>query len=293
MYNRFLEYLKQPEPEKTISKGGISIRKKLNLLVKVFAPLMSKYKMKVVDNKKVADGRPIIFSATHGFRDDILFTMRAIKAHGYILFGNIHQLYHSYEGIAIWLNGVVVVDRTDKESRHASREKMKYVLRLRGNLIVYPEGTWNKSDNLLVLHLFGGIYDVAKETGALVVPVATHLEGKHVYVSVGETFDIAVYEKTEGLAVLRDEMATLKWELMERYSRVTRKELLKDKTPEEYWHDYIEHLISEVDFYDRDVEENAHFRSKEQKEYEAVCAHLEKLEPKKENAFLWRGYIKG
>ncbi len=234
MYNRFLEYLKQPEPEKTISKGGISIRKKLNPLVKAFAPFMSKYKMKVSERKDVATDRPVIFSATHGFRDDILFTMRAIKAHGYILFGNIHQLFYSYEGIAIWLNGVVLVDRTDKESRQASKEKMKYVLRSGGNLIVYPEGTWNKSENLLILQLFGGIYDIAKETGAVVVPVATHLEGKYVFVSVGEALDIAVYKKTEGLAVLRDEMATLKWELMERYSYVTRNELLKGRTPKEY-----------------------------------------------------------
>ncbi len=54
------------------------------------------------------------------------------------------------------------------------------------------------------------------------------------------------------------------------------------------WHDYIEQLISEVDFYDREVEDNAHFRSKEQKEYEGVCAHLEKVKPRRENAFLWR-----
>jgi len=288
MYNRFLEYLKQPEPEKVISKNGIRVRQKLNPLVKAFAPFMSKYKMKVVECKDVADDRPVIFSATHGFRDDILFTVRAIKAHGYVLFGNLHQFFRSYEGIAIWLNGVVLVDRTDKRSRQASKEKMKYVLRSGGNLVFYPEGTWNKSENLLVLQLFGGIYDVAKATGAVVVPIATHLEGKFVYVSTGEALDIVNYEKTEGLAVLRDEMATLKWELMERYSNVTRKELLKEKTPEEYWHDYIEHLISEVDFYDREVEDNAHFRSKEQKEYEAVCTHLEKVEPRMENAFLWR-----
>jgi len=43
-----------------------------------------------------------------------------------------------------------------------------------------------------------------------------------------------------------------------------------------------------VEFYDREVEDNAHFRSKVQNEYEAVCAHLENLEVKKENAFLWR-----
>lgn len=288
MYNRFLEYLKQPELEKTISKGGIRVRQKLNPMVKAFAPFMSKYKMKVIERKNVATDRPVIFSATHGFRDDILFTVRAIKAHGYVLFGNLHQFFHSYEGIAIWLNGVVLVDRTDKESRQASKEKMKYVLRSGGNLIVYPEGTWNKSENLLILQLFGGIYDIAKETGAVVVPVATHLEGKYVYVSTGEALDIAVHEKTEGLDILRNEMATLKWELMERYSYVTRNELLKGRTPKEYWHDYIEHLISEVDFYDREVEDNAHFRSKEQKEYEAVCAHLEKVEPRMENAFLWR-----
>lgn len=195
----------------------------------------------------------------------------------------------TFDGITAWLNGSLIVDRTDKESRSAAKKKMKYAIEQGANLIVFPEGVWNKSENLLVLQLFGGIYDVAKETGAVVVPVATHLEGKHVYVSTGDALDISGYDKTEGLAVLRDKMATLKWELMERYSNVSRSELLKEKTPEEYWHGYIEHLISEVDFYDREVEDNAHFRSEEQKEYEAVCAHLERVEPRKENAFLFRG----
>ena len=292
MYNRFLEYLKQPEPEKVVSKSGIRIRKILNPVIRIVAPLTCKYKRVIVKKSKLPKGQPIIFAPTHGFKDDVVMTVSSIPANGYILFGSLPQFYNTFDGITAWLNGSLIVDRTDTESRKAAKEKMRYAIENGANLIVFPEGVWNKSENLLILQLFGGIYDIAKETGAVVVPVATHLEGKYVFVSVGEALDIAVYKKTEGLAVLRDEMATLKWELMERYSYVTRNELLKGKTPEEYWHDYIEHLISEVDFYDREVEDNAHFRSKEQKEYEAVCTHLEKVVPRMENAFLWRGYIK-
>lgn len=288
MYNRFLEYLKQTEPEKVISKYGIRIRKILNPVIRTVAPFTCKYKRVLVRITKLPKGKPIIFAPTHGFKDDVLVTVSSIPANGYILFGSLPQFYNTFDGITAWLNGSLIVDRTDKGSRNAAKGKMKYAIEHGANLIVFPEGVWNKSENLLILQLFGGIYDIAKETGAMVVPVATHLEGKYVYASVGEAMDIATYEKAEGLAVLRDEMATLKWELMERYSNETRQELLKDKTPEEYWHDYIEHLISEVDFYDREVEDNAHFRSKEQKEYEAVCAHLEKVVPRVENAFLWR-----
>lgn len=288
MYNRFFEYLKQSDPEKVISKTGIRLRRLFNPILRTVAPLMGRQKMIVVKRGELNTDKPIIFSATHGFRDDILFTVRAIRTHAYLLFGNLSQFYNSLEGVAIWINGTVIVDRTDKESRKSVKEKMKYLMSLGGKLIIYPEGTWNKSENQLVLELFRGVYDVAKETGAMVVPVATHREGQYVYVSIGELLDIANYDALEGLTILRDRMATLKWELMERYSNVTRKELLEGRSPAEYWRQYIEGLISEVEFYDREVEDNAHFRSKVQNEYEAVCAHLENLEVKKENAFLWR-----
>lgn len=151
MYNRFLEYLKQTEPKRVISKSGIRIRKILNLVIRAVAPLTCKYKRVIVKSYKVHKGKPIIFAPTHGFKDDVLMTVSSIPANGYILFGSLPQFYNTFDGITAWLNGALIVDRTDKESRNAAKLKMRYAIEHGANLIVFPEGVWNKSGNLLIL----------------------------------------------------------------------------------------------------------------------------------------------
>ena len=288
MYNWYFEYLKQNEPEKVLSKTGVTLRKWINPIIRTVAPLTCKYKLVFVKKTKLPKGRPLIFAPTHGFKDDILFTVVTISTHGYLLFGSLPAFFHSFDGVLAWLNGVVLVDRSNKESRKAAKRKMKKVIELGDNLIIFPEGVLNKTENLLVQKLFPGIYDVAKETGALVVPLATVLENDKVYSSMGEPFDIAAYGRSEGVAELRDRMCTLRYEIMEQYCTCTREELLQGKTPKAYWHNYIEGLISEVQCYDREVEDNAHFQEKGVYSAEEVFAPIRALEVKRENAFLWR-----
>lgn len=288
MYNWYFEYLKQNEPEKVLSKTGVVLRRWINPIIRTVAPLTCKYKLEFVKKTKLPKGRPLIFAPTHGFKDDVLCSVASVPKNAYILFGSLPQFFHTFDGITSWLNGVVMVDRTDKESRKAAKEKMLHAIHLGANLIIFPEGVWNKTENLLVQKLFPGIYDVAKETGALVVPLATVLENDKVYSSMGEPFDIAAYGRAEGLAELRDRMCTLRYEIMEQYCTCTREELLQGKTPEAYWHSYIEGLISEVQCYDRAVEDNAHFQEKGVYSAEEVFAPIWALEVKRENAFLWR-----
>lgn len=293
MYNWYFKYLMLNEPEKVLSKTGIVLRRWLNPILRTVAPLTSKNKLVLVKKTKLPKGRPIIFAPTHGFKDDILFSVVTIHQNAYILFGSLPQFYHTFDGITSWLNGVVMVDRTNKESRKAAKGKMIHAMHMGANLIIFPEGGWNKTENLLVQKLFPGIYDVAVETGALVVPLATVLEGDKVYSSMGEPFDIAVYDRAEGLAELRDKMCTLRYEIMEKYCTCTREELLQDKTPKDYWHDYIEGLISEVQCYDRKVEDNAHFQEKGVYSAEKVFAPIRALKVKRENAFLFDKRISG
>lgn len=293
MYNAFLNYLLDNNPEKVLSKTGIRVRKLINPIIRFIGPFTTKYKLKVVKRAKLSKDKPLIFAPTHGFKDDVIFTVVTIPYHAYILFGSLPQFYHTFDGITAWLNGVVMIDRTDKESRKASKVKMEYAIEKGANLLIFPEGVWNKTENLLVQKLFPGIYDVAASTGAWVVPVATVLEGKYVYASMDEAFDIAEYDREEGLCRLRDRMCTLRYEIMEKYCTCTRAELLKEKTPEEYWHDYIEGLISVVKCYDRKVEDSAHFQEKGVYSAKEVFAHLEKIKVTKRNAFLFDKRITG
>lgn len=87
-------------------------------------------------------------------------------------------MFYSFDGITAWLAGMVIIDRNDKESRASAINKLIRVLELGSSVIIYPEGTWNKSPNELVSGLFPGIYEVARLSRALVVPIATYRNGK-------------------------------------------------------------------------------------------------------------------
>lgn len=287
MENKFLYYLKNNDPEKVLSKNGIRIRQIINPAIRKVAPLTSKYKLNVERRAQMPSDKPIIYAPTHGFKDDTLFSIVTIQDAAYILFGSLPQFYNTFDGITAWLNGSIIVDRKDKESRRASKIKMEKAIELGANLLLYPEGVWNKTQNLLMLKLYPGIYDVAKKTGAYIAPVATHLEGNKCYSILDEAFDISQYSREEGLQILRDKMATLKWELMEKYSVTTRKSLMeksRDNNIKNYWNDYLNYLISEVDYYDTNVENSAHFIDKNEVNIEDVFAVFENIEITKENA---------
>ncbi len=292
MYNKFLEYLMQSEPEKVLSRTGFQIRRFINPLLRKFTLISTTSKCKFILHRKepVPKGHQFIYAPTHTFKDDTALTMKAIDDHTYILFGSIPQFYHTFDGISSWINGVIMVERTDKESRRSAMAKMEHYMGFGGNLMLYPEGVWDKSPNLLMLKLYPGIYRIAAKSKALVVPVATiYDERKNIsYAIVDKAVDITQWPEKEALEHLRDIMAGLKWELMEAYCRDTRGNVLQGKTPEEYWHDHLEFLISQVEYFDRAVEDSVAFVDKSITEPADAFAHLDDLIPSRENAFLLR-----
>lgn len=56
---------------------------------------------------------------------------------------------------------------------------------------------------------------MARESGALVVPIATYRNGKKAYGIMEEAFEICAYGRETGLRVLRDKLATMQYEMME------------------------------------------------------------------------------
>lgn len=58
----------------------------------------------------------------------------------------------------MWLVGVILVDRYDKENRAAALRKAERVLGHGGNILIFPEGVWNMSPNLIVRKLYSGIW---------------------------------------------------------------------------------------------------------------------------------------
>lgn len=261
MKNEFLKYLLRNEPTSVISKRGIAVRKSISPLIRnVIAPMSSKNKYIIDRNKNLPNDRPLIFAATHGLKDDIACGISATGRHAYLLFGSLPDFFGTIDGPSLWLNGVILVDRKNKQSRRAAKPKMNYALSLGTNILMFPEGTLNKTENLIVQKLFPGVYDVAKQSGALVVPIAIIQEGNKVYAKVCDAFDITQYERREGLDTLRDLMATAKYELMEKYSRCSRADIGNAK---EYWKNFLDDLVNQMlPFYDYEIENSSQYLDK-------------------------------
>lgn len=197
MYNKCFEYLLSNDPDDVISKSGILVRKAINPIYRKVIPFSTKNELIIERKEDVPKDKKIIYSATHGFRDDIVLTLKTIDAPVYLLYGSLLDFYYSIDGLALWLNGTIIVDRKDKKSRAAAILKMERALELGSNLLIYPEGVWNKEQSLIVQKLYTGIYDVAEKEEALVVPIATIQEGNKCYSIQGSAYDITNFTKDD------------------------------------------------------------------------------------------------
>jgi 1-acyl-sn-glycerol-3-phosphate acyltransferase len=66
--------------------------------------------------------------------------------------------------------GSVLVDRNSDASRRKSIEEMKYVLSIGLDMVIYPEGTRNRTNDPLK-KFYDGAFRLAKDTGKAVLPV--------------------------------------------------------------------------------------------------------------------------
>ena len=293
MYNKFLERYLDYEPEKVISKKGVVIRRIISPILRFIVPFVTPNSKLTVVRRADLQNKPVIFAATHGFREDVEHTVVMAGRQAYMLNGSVQQVFKSFDGITAWIAGMVLVDRTDKESRSSSIYKLARVLELDSSVIIYPEGTWNKSPNELVSGLFPGIYEVARISGALVAPIATYRNGKKAYGILEEAFDICQYDKEEGIRILRDKMATIQYELMEKYGTGSRDEFPYGEERDKYWQKFIDELMAEVEFYDYELELHTKYRPKGLTRPEEAFSFIKKLIPNRNNAFLFRGGGKG
>ena len=72
-------------------------------------------------------------------------------------------------GIVIGIFGVFV-DRKNAESRKKSVQNMKKVIENGDNILIFPEGTMNRTDKKLQ-DFYDGAFRIAKETGIEIVPL--------------------------------------------------------------------------------------------------------------------------
>ncbi len=229
MKNYGLQKFKKSNVDNFTSDIGIKIRRKINPFLRPILKMATKGNIIIDSYPKLDDNKPYIFVSTHYFVEDAIANLSSIDRNAYALFGTTDQLEVNKEVYFAWLNGFIYVDRLNEESRKSALLKMERILKNGSSVLIYPEGGFNNTDNLLCLKLFASPYYLSLMTNCLVVPITPFLVDQNIYIRVGEPLDLTIYEKKEGLSILRDILATQIYEMIETYTPLTsRKALGKD-----------------------------------------------------------------
>lgn len=156
-----------------------------------------------------------IFVINHSSIHDGPVSSEVIKDHFYLLVGK--QALELLDRIFFFLNGVVYVDRKNKQNKRKSFEKMLKILQEGKSLLICPEGTWNLTPSKPMLPLNWGVIELAKQTGVSIIPLILEYHQDCCYAKYGEPIYInKEMDKQEGIEILEEEMATLKWDIWEK-----------------------------------------------------------------------------
>lgn len=223
--NILLTRVKTSTPETFVTPLGLKIRRLIKPVLRPILRLASGRHIHVESYPKLNKGESYIFASTHGFVDDVITNYAVVDRSAFMLVGTPDQVEHNPLWYAAWVNGMVFVDKINPQNRKDSVEKMVRVLKNGSSVIVYPEGAWNNTENLLVQPLFASPWTLAQRTGCKVVPVAMYHEhkSKDVYYRAGDPMDLAGMEKREALDKLRDAMASMFYEMMAAHGTVLKR----------------------------------------------------------------------
>lgn len=256
--------------------------------------ILSGHKVISLNKMNTKTKRPIIFCITHIGKVDIEISAQILKKHFYLLSGDFENVHGNLDGFFLELHGIIYLDKFNKEDTKNAKEKAIKTLNKKGNIMWFVEGTWNLSENLPVLPLPFGIIEVAQKSGALILPIALEQYDKNIYVNFGELFEVTnnnnnddeISYKLSAIENLRDQMATLKFQIWEKQGVFKREDI-----PEKYFSEYVEHQVSLWKF-TYDLIQSKVFKPKSIIETNDAFAHLKEINPTMQNAFLFNKRLK-
>lgn len=279
-----------------LGKVSLKTRKKLHkfvLLVFAVKNWLSGFSCKVIKDERENTDRPIIFALTHVGKFDIEVSAVGIKDHFYLLSGDYEHLQGLMDGAFLLVNGVLYFNEKVKWDRNEVVDRMIDHLQLGGNLMYFPEGTWNLKPELPMLPCYWGIVDIAQKSNAMIVPVAVEQYGKKFKINIGKNFDMQEFgsdsvEKQKAITTLRDVLATLKWEIWETEPQLKRNEMSGNE-----WDEYIRDRLAEWPYFDLDYIDGMIYKPKNITTNEQAFVHLSTICPTMQNAFLFNKRMEG
>lgn len=94
-----------------------------------------------------------------------------------------------------WL-GFFFVKREDKKSGKMVQNLMIQTLLHNGNVLLFPEGTRNKTEKKLLPFKMGAVY-MAQVTGAPIIPIIIKRDIRHSYITIGEKMYVSMLDDLE------------------------------------------------------------------------------------------------
>ena len=185
-----------------------SKKRKDETAFRIFSPLLRLifkiyYNPKIVNKEVIPKEGPILLVCNHKHVFDQCFVIMATKR-------PIRYMAKKeyFDGKLAWffkLAGCIPVDRTIKDE--AAKAAALEVLELDGAVGLFPEGTRNKTNDLLLLPFKFGTVSMAQKTGATIVPCALTgdycFRSKNLMLSVGKPFKVS---KNMDLAEANDKL---------------------------------------------------------------------------------------
>lgn len=191
-------------------------------------------------------------------------------------------------GLLAFSIGWIPLDTSDSAERKMATLRAEELLSRGGNVLIFPEGAWNFSDELPVRHIYNGTARIALHTAAEIVPIAIELYDSKWYVNVGKNIDpvsLGLMDETGLTEYLRNQLATLKWEIWEQVpeaQQVTGREKAE-------WADRIRGLCVMGDDFSTDPDFAIRFLYHDATDtlYKQRFSHFEQIVPRLETAFLF------
>ena len=220
MFHTGLKKYEKADINNFTSNIGLRIRRVINPLWRRALRLGTRRKLILETYPKLDKKKTYIFAANHSFDEDAISVLQTIDRNVYLLHGTTDQMEHNPVFLAVWLNGMIYVNRLDYNSRKDAVQKMKRVLESGNSVVLFPEGGYNNTENQLIMPLFSSPYQLSKEIGVDVVPVISFnpYGSNKIYMRVGNPINLTQYDKYEAMAILRDEMSTIVYQIMEKHT---------------------------------------------------------------------------
>lgn len=249
-------------------------------------------KLTVCGDERRTTIKPVVYACTHIGGTDIETAFEVIADPCWLFLGNPREVYKNFDGFMLGLNGVICLDSKAKNDRRIAKETAVQLLLHGGNLLIFPEGAWNITENLPVMGLYTGAVEIAIRTHAEIVPVALECYGKEMCVVVGENIDVSSLSLDEVRNVnarLRDTLATLKWKIWESRGVQARADI-----PSGFGEIFVERIINQNKDTSYSLEEalSNMFLDRNITTFDEAFAHLNLIKPNRNNAFLFNKRLK-